>query len=93
MYLCSTELFICIKMNLALNNLQYLICHKTKPNQTLSKQNHFRLSKTTWSIFRYYKEKFLTKLSSVIKLSFKIFIKNDEKQQKKKYTELRYLRY
>ena len=27
------ELFICIKMNLALNNLQSLMCHKTKPNQ------------------------------------------------------------
>ena len=23
-----------IKMDLALNNLQWLICHKTKPNQT-----------------------------------------------------------
>ena len=28
------ELFIWIKMDLALNNLQWLICHKTKPNQT-----------------------------------------------------------
>ena len=26
------ELFICIKMDLALNNRQWLICHKTKPN-------------------------------------------------------------
>ena len=26
------ELFICIKMDSALNNLQWLICHKTKPN-------------------------------------------------------------
>ena len=26
--------FICIKMNLALNNLQMLICHKTQTNQT-----------------------------------------------------------
>ena len=26
------ELFICIKMDLALNNLQWLICYKTKPN-------------------------------------------------------------
>ena len=41
-YLCKTELFeieqiIYIKMDLALNNLQRLICHKTqknKPNQT-----------------------------------------------------------
>ena len=35
MYLCSTELcevelFACIKMDLALNNLQWLICRKTK---------------------------------------------------------------
>ena len=25
------KLFICIKMDLALNNLKWLICHKTKP--------------------------------------------------------------
>ena len=35
MYSCSTELFeieliICIKMDLALNTLQRLICHKTQ---------------------------------------------------------------
>ena len=29
------KLFICMKMDLALNNLQWLICHKTKPNQTI----------------------------------------------------------
>ena len=39
MYSCWTELFkreliIYIEMDLALNNLQRLICHKTKPNQT-----------------------------------------------------------
>ena len=28
-------------MDLALNNIQWLICHKTKPNQT--KQNHIYL--------------------------------------------------
>ena len=27
-------MFTCIKMYLALNNLQWLICHKTKQNQT-----------------------------------------------------------
>ena len=31
--LLEIELIICIKMDLALNNLQWLICHKTKPNQ------------------------------------------------------------
>ena len=31
------ELFICIKMDLELNNLQWLMCHKTQPNQTESK--------------------------------------------------------
>ena len=36
LYTCETELFeidwiICIKMDLALNNLQRLICHKTQP--------------------------------------------------------------
>ena len=38
MYLCLTELFeielfICIKMDLALNNIQRLICHKTQTNK------------------------------------------------------------
>ena len=38
MYFCLTELFekdlfMCIRMDLTLNNLQWLICHKTKPNQ------------------------------------------------------------
>ena len=28
------ELFICIKRDSALNNQQWFICHKTKPNQT-----------------------------------------------------------
>ena len=42
MYLCVTELFsieqiIYIKMDLALNSLQRLICHKT--HQTLTKPN------------------------------------------------------
>ena len=30
---CSIELIICLKMNLALNNVQRLICHKTQTNQ------------------------------------------------------------
>ena len=39
-YLCWTELFekkllICIKMDLALNIIQCLICHKTKPNLSI----------------------------------------------------------
>ena len=29
------ELIIYIKMDLALNNLQKLICHKTQPNQII----------------------------------------------------------
>ena len=38
MYLCLTELFeielfICIKINLALNDLQRLICHKIQINK------------------------------------------------------------
>ena len=37
MYLFEIELFICAKINLALNNLQRLICHKTQTtNQTES---------------------------------------------------------
>ena len=43
MYLCSTELveiklLICIKMDLTLNNLQWLICHKTKSNPQAGKE-------------------------------------------------------
>ena len=30
--LFEIELFICMEMNLALNNLQKLICHKTQTN-------------------------------------------------------------
>ena len=37
--LFSIEQIIYIKMDLALNNLQRLICHKTKPNQTRILQN------------------------------------------------------
>ena len=37
------DLFICIKMDLALNNLQWLMCHKTKPNQT--KRNQIKSSR------------------------------------------------
>ena len=34
--LIEIELIICIKMDLALNNLQRLICHKTQPINQLS---------------------------------------------------------
>ena len=34
MLLFEIELFKCIKIDLALNNLEWLIYHKTKPNQT-----------------------------------------------------------
>ena len=34
--LFETELFICMKMDFALNYLQWLIYHQTKPNQTNS---------------------------------------------------------
>ena len=37
--LFELELFICIKMDLALNNLQGLICHKNKPNTHLTEDN------------------------------------------------------
>ena len=32
--LFEIELFICIKLDLALKDLQWLIYHKTKPNKT-----------------------------------------------------------
>ena len=37
--LFELELFICIKMGLALNNLQWLIYRKTKPKKTKKKTN------------------------------------------------------
>ena len=45
MYLCWAELFymeliIQIKMDLALNNLQMLICHKTQQNKIKLKLNN-----------------------------------------------------
>ena len=36
------EVIIKIKMDLALNDLQRLICHKTKPNQTMSQDKSAR---------------------------------------------------
>ena len=49
------ELFICIKMHLALNNLQRLICHKTQTNQqttdSIRNKNYKKkqeTSKITW---------------------------------------------
>ena len=32
--LFEIKLFICVKIDLALHNPQWLICHKTKPNLT-----------------------------------------------------------
>ncbi len=62
MYLCQTELFeiepiICIKMDLALNNLQRLICHKTQTTTTTEQnfeetlkiiQNTFLTGPVSW---------------------------------------------
>ena len=45
--LFEIELFLCIKMVLLLNNLQWLICHKIEPNQTKSnetlQEKHFTM--------------------------------------------------
>ena len=47
-------MFICIKIDLALNNLQRLICPKTKPNQTKLNPNvtqvSFSFIFTLWSL-------------------------------------------
>ena len=39
----TIELFICIKMDLALNNQKWLMCHKTKPKSSLTKSKVPRL--------------------------------------------------
>ena len=36
------------KMDLALNNLQWLICHKTKRNQTNNNPSYLELHVTSW---------------------------------------------
>ena len=48
MYFCKTELFvielfICIKIDLALNNLRTLICHKTQTNKQTNKHYYIGL--------------------------------------------------
>ena len=50
MYLCQTELFeielfIWINMDLALNNLQWLMYHKIKPNQATNYLFGFNIGK------------------------------------------------
>ena len=42
--LFEIELFICIKMHLALNNWQELICHKTQTNKQAEMQRHTKIS-------------------------------------------------
>ena len=37
------------KPNLAFNNLQWLICHKTKPNLKMPEENHHELHTTRYS--------------------------------------------
>ncbi len=54
MYLCKTELFeielfICIKMDLALNKLQRLICYLTKTNK-LGEKKLFKSVVEGWAI-------------------------------------------
>ena len=44
------ELFLCTKMDLALNNLQWLICNKTKPNRSLSVSFHFTIHSTKFAL-------------------------------------------
>ena len=68
MYLCSTELFeielfICIKMNLVLNNLQRLICHKTQ-----------RINQPTSDLYFLMKHCQLSKILTRISLHRLIFI-------------------
>ena len=44
--LFEIELFICIKIDLALNNLQVLICHKTQTNTQTNKLNQNKRNQT-----------------------------------------------
>ena len=47
-----------MKMDLALNNLQGLICHKTKPNQELIEVKRVSIKKNTKKIQKKNKEKY-----------------------------------
>ena len=50
------ELFLCIKMDLALNNIQWLICHQTKPNQTKMLPTNYSLRNHMYLIYKKYLE-------------------------------------
>ena len=43
-------------MDLALNNLQWLICHKTKPNQTKAMYSKVRQALNPWILREYFKQ-------------------------------------
>ena len=67
MCLCQTELFerelfLCIKMNSALNNLQWLICNKTKLNPTtqtsLTSDRRLKLVLKRYIVYNSYKFQF-----------------------------------
>ena len=42
--LFEIEQFICIKMDLALNNLQRLVCHKIQPTNQLEMNNRWNVN-------------------------------------------------
>ena len=44
------ESFICVKMDLAWNNLQWLIWHKTKPNQTKQNRTFLKSQMPFWYV-------------------------------------------
>ena len=48
------------KNDLALNNPQWLICHKTKPNQTKPDLNNVNLCFRQWFYFQYLSKQSLT---------------------------------
>ena len=50
----KTELIICIKMELALNNLQKLMCHKTEPTNPPRQFSFCLMDKVRQNLFLFF---------------------------------------
>ena len=57
------EVFVCIKMDSALNNLQWLICHKTEPNE----RKWENLKENTWELKIYNDKRFSVKQTDSVR--------------------------
>ena len=80
------EEFICIKMNLALNNIQWFVCRKTKPKETKPNEETFLLPikdclETHRAVYCHLKRSWIVYLSNVPAMS-KIWHNANSKRRK-----------